>query len=207
MKIIAVSGVDGSGKSTFGRELREMLASAGHDRVTAAWLRYNPRATVRRSGDQAQNSAVSTLDRRHRGHIAKRVARELGAASPWRRASVALYNRQLRLQIGSFQDCDVLIADRFVLDFLADQIGGGVMRLKHVAATHERLPKADITFVLTASDETLAERRDPNESLEGLVARRDLYLHLATALGHSVLDTTDPDWRATTLAILAGRHV
>ena len=205
MKLVAVSGVDGSGKSTFIREVADMLASQDPPRrVTTAWLRFNPRASY---GSSASSAVVSTLDRSHRGHPAKRLARTIRLGRLWLELTSKLYERQLRWQLSALSAHDIVLADRFVLDYVADSVGSGLLDEQQVTRISRRLPAPDAQFVLTASDETLEERRHERESYEGLVSRRDLYLRIAEAERAQVVDTLRPDWQADVLEELRRRAV
>ena len=204
MKIISVSGVDGAGKSTFIREVREMLQQqAPAASVGTAWLRFNPRASPAASG----NSVVSTLDSAHKGHPIKRVARRLGCSSLWVWANTRLYRRQLAWQLASRTDIEILLVDRFTLDFIADNVGSGLLSATRVGSVTSSLPTADVAFVLTVSDADLAVRKDPREDLSGLKRRRDLYLQLAGCLDLPIVDTTTSDWQADVLANLRSSGV
>jgi len=187
--VIAVSGVDGSGKSTFIKRLRETFRDDETSlEVATLWLRFDPRAQgFRRSG----SGVVSTVDRSHRGHPLKRLARTAGGRRIWVEAAVRRYVHQLDWQLGAVHQADLVLADRFVLDFCADLIAGGVLRMTEVDRVLVRLPTAIKTIVLTAEPEVLIARKHPNEDGDQLVRRRDLYLELARRTNAAVLDTTD----------------
>jgi thymidylate kinase len=202
MRIVAVSGVDGSGKSTFISDLANALGreDASTD-VASAWLRFNPRARGRSTTGGA-TGVVSTLDERHRGNPVKRAARRVGGRKAWMALATRLYRTQLRWQLSALGQHDVVLADRFTLDFAADNVGSGQIREDEVPDVLARLPAADASFVLTVSDDVLDQRRDPREPLERLRERRDLYLRLAERLGYPVVDTTQPGWQDDVLAVL-----
>jgi thymidylate kinase len=201
MRIVAVSGVDGSGKSTFISELAAALAreDASIDVVTA-WLRFNPRARAG-SADRA-TEVVSTLDERHRGNPVKRAARHVGGRRAWMGLATRIYRTQLRWQLSALGEHDIVLADRFTLDFAADNVGSGQLREDEVPGALARLPGAAAAFVLTVSDDELDKRRDPREPLDRLRERRDLYVRLAERLDYPVVDTTQQGWQDGVLAAL-----
>jgi thymidylate kinase len=188
VKVVAVSGVDGSGKSTFVRGLVRMLRDERELDVQAVWLRFNPRATF---GEDVSRT-VSTLDSRHRGHLVKRLALRFGLRRLWVRAVVALYRRQLRLQLSAVQSADVVVADRFVLDFFADLVRAGLASAEEYRQVTSPLPAAEVTFVLTGEPDVLLSRRDENEDGAAILQQRSLYLALADRAEARVLDTMDP---------------
>lgn len=193
MKIVAVSGVDGAGKSTFIRNLKEMLDDGpDQKRVVTAWLRFNPRASM---GSTSPDATVSTVDAKHKGHPLKRLALRVGLASVYTRLAVTVYRRQLAWQLSSIQSADILLADRFTLDFVADLIGGDVINQTKAAKCLKLLPTPDLSIVLTGTDEVLLDRMDPRESADLVLARRDLYLALAKQNNLQVIDTLSDDWR------------
>ena len=187
VRFVAVSGVDGSGKSTFVRQLVTALREEDAE-VLALWLRFNPRASAGAGHDRS----VSTLDARHRGHVVKRGALRLGLGSLWVEAVVRLYRRQLNLQLSAAQGADVLVGDRYVLDFVADLVRSGLASLDDVERLCAAFPAPDVTVVLSASPETILSRRDPREDPAALLAQRELYLKLAERSGAAVIDTSLP---------------
>src|SRR4051794_35682873 len=118
MYFLSISGPDGAGKSTLARAISMKLRTS-HPNVDInyLWLRWNPRA---QSGSPALVS--STVDPRHRGHVAKRFLRRLGMKRLWVALATNSYRRQLRLQLASVHADSILIADRYVLDFVADLV-------------------------------------------------------------------------------------
>lgn len=194
MHIIAVSGVDGSGKSTFVEALRRGLQDE-HPGLSVAtlWLRFDPRASSRPEGraPSARPRVVSTLDARHRGSALKRLALRAGARHVWTRLATTLYRRQLSHQLAALRGVDLVLVDRFVLDFAADLVGAGVLTAGEVPAVLRQLPAADLGLVLTVPAEVLLERRDAAESPERLLERASLYEDLARRLGLKLIDARD----------------
>jgi len=196
MFMIAVSGVDGSGKSTLIRHLHAELRRRNEDlAVNVMWLRYDPRAKRSKPG-----SAVSTLDRQHKGHPLKRLAKTVGLSPAWIRSAEWLYQRQLAHQLGAVRECDVLIADRYVVDFCADLVGGGGMSLADVADVLSRFPVPNLSVIASAPGNVLLTRKDAREDPERLIDRRQLYVEIARITGTDVVDTTDLSVSCASLA-------
>jgi thymidylate kinase len=196
MFMIAVSGVDGSGKSTLIRYLHAELRRRNEDlAVNVMWLRYDPRAKPSRPG-----GAVSTLDRRHKGHPLKRLAQAMRLSPAWIRSAEWLYQRQIAHQLGAVRECDVLIADRYVVDFCADLVGGGAMSLADVADVLSRFPVPDLSVIASAPGNVLLARKDAREDPERLIDRRQLYLEIAHITGTDVVDTSDLSASCASLA-------
>jgi thymidylate kinase len=203
VRLIAVSGVDGSGKSTFVRQLVPVLRSEHGLEVQPLWLRFNPRASF----GSAPATSVSTLDSRHRGHLLKRTALRLGLRGLWVRAVVAMYRRQLHLQLSAAQSADVVIADRYVLDFCADLARSGLVGPQDCVRMAEAFPMADVTLVLTGTPQVLLGRRDPHEDPRAILQQRELYQELADRFGAAILDTSEPDALGSVLDSLRGRGI
>lgn len=193
MFVVAVSGVDGSGKSTFVDSLAALITEvAPGRRVQTAWLRFDPRAE---GGRASSSRPVSTLDHRHRGHVVKRLALRAGARRLWVGLATGLYRRQLVHQLSAVRGCDILVADRFAVDFCADLAGAGLLRITEVAAVMARLPRADVTVALSVPLSVLLARKAPEEDAVALARRRELYLELAEQLAMPVVDSRSPTWR------------
>jgi thymidylate kinase len=196
MFMIAVSGVDGSGKSTLIRHLHAELRCRNEDlAVNVMWLRYDPRAKRSQPG-----GAVSTLDRRHKGHPLKRLAKAVRLSPAWIRSAEWLYQRQIAHQLGAVRECDVLIADRYVVDFCADLVGAGAMSLTDVADVLSRFPVPDLSVIASAPSNVLLVRKDAEEDPERLIHRRQLYLEIARITGTDVVDTSDLSASSASLA-------
>ena len=196
MFMIAVSGVDGSGKSTLIRHLRAELRRRNEDlAVNVMWLRYDPRAKRSEPG-----GAVSTLDRRHKGHPLKRLTKTMRLTPAWIRSAEWLYQRQIAHQLGAVRECDVLIADRYVVDFCADLVGAGALSLADVADLLSRFPVPDLSVITSAPGDVLLARKDAREDPERLIDRRQLYLEIARITGADVVDTSNLSASCASLA-------
>ncbi|MFN2537283.1 MAG: hypothetical protein ABR549_03905 [Mycobacteriales bacterium] len=198
MFLLALSGVDGSGKSTFASALVDQLRRDAPDLAVARlWLRYSPRRT-------APGALSSTVSAEHRGHPLKRSMLRLGLAPAWVRSNAALYRRQLQWQLGAAHGLDIVVADRFVLDFLVDQLASGALRVGDAAAVAATLPGADTAVQLDVDDDELVRRLKPGDDADRVLVQAGRYRQLAAALGIPALDTRDPEAvRGTVERVLA----
>lgn len=185
MFLFALSGVDGSGKSTFADSLvRSLSRQAPEVSVTRLWLRYSPRRT-------APGTVQSTVSAEHKGHPLKRVLRRSGLAPVWLSVNTALYNRQLEWQLGAAHSADVVIADRFVLDFLVDQLAAGVLSPGGAPSVAARLPRADRAVQLDVDDDELTRRLKPGDDATRVLQQARRYRDLARLLEIAAVDGRD----------------
>jgi thymidylate kinase len=184
--VVAISGPDGSGKSTLSDVIRRELAGSEGWQVVHLWLRWNPRRTTQNS------SPSSTVSASRRGHPLKRALALCGMQRVWIRLATRSYQRQLDAQLGAVPWNSVVVADRFTVDFLADQIGGSVIGLDDVPKVYARLPQPTVAVIANASDEVLRERIKPGDDPEIVIERAKVYRDLATALGIQMVDSTVP---------------
>jgi thymidylate kinase len=199
MFLYAISGVDGSGKSTFASEIVDRLSvEAPQLSVSRLWLRYMPRQS-------AANTVQSTVSLQHRGHPVKRALRGMGLKSVWVTTNASLYRKQLRWQLTAADAIHVIIADRFVLDFLVDQVAAGMLDVNKVNAVAANLPSADIEIHLNTDDQELLRRLKPGDD-EGRVLRQAKhYREVARVLGVPSVDSRQPNAvRRAADSILAG---
>ena len=186
MKIVAISGADGSGKSTFANVLEASLHEAGIGPTARLWLRWNPRALRGRS------DVTSTVDPRHRGHPVKRAAKTIGLGRVWIAAATKSYAAQLAFQLGSVPtETQVLIADRFVVDFVADLVAGNLLSVAEAPEIAARLPRPDVGVILSVPGDVLLSRREIADDPSALLARDALYRELAPGLGAHLLDARE----------------
>jgi len=198
MFLFALSGVDGSGKSTFADQLVRSLAQEDPQvSVTRLWLRYSPRRT-RPGGLQ------STVSAEHKGHPAKRLLRRSGLATMWIGANTALYKRQLEWQLGAAHSADVVVADRFVLDFLVDQVAAGMLAIGAVPPVAARLPQAHSAVQLDVEDAELTRRLKPGDDGARVLQQAWRYREVARLLGVPAVDGRDPSALSSAVGIILG---
>lgn len=208
--VIALSGLDGVGKSTQAQALRATLTKLGYE-TTVQWapigsnpalrhfasvskralahLPFGPLADA--DGDAVDRRLLSHTSEDARGHSRPRKL----AASTWSMvttlANAASYRRSAR---GTLIGGRVVIFDRYVLDSIVD------LRFSYAPdgrlPVHEGLirllaPTPRLTFLLDASPET-AHARKPDWSLAQTRLRAGLYERERLCHGVHSLDATQP---------------
>jgi thymidylate kinase len=182
LNVIALCGVDGSGKSTFANRVETQLATTRPDlRLARLWLRWDPR---RGSG----SAPASTVSSGHRGHPAKRALAQVGLGPLWAHLAIRSYRDQLGAQYSAAQGYDLVLADRHVVDFYADLVAGGVVTIAQLPRLVTRLAPAPATFVLDADDDELVARLKPGDDPARVIKRAALYRDIAMQLGCETLD-------------------
>lgn len=185
--IIALSGVDGSGKSTMSNAICASLTRRQTDApVIPAWLRWNPRANSTPDGPK------STVSRGHRGSALKRCARSLGLRRAWAEMAVRHYRYQLSTQLSALPPGAVIVADRFAVDFAADLVAGGVLRLDEAPRVLSRLPSPVLTVVVDVPDDVLRKRCKVGDDPGLLIERAALYRQLADVVGAPLISGEEP---------------
>lgn len=187
--IIAVSGPDGSGKTTFTHALELTLRQLHPDRtVSRLWLRWNPRPFAPRTS----RTPVSTVDHRHRGHPLKRALKAMGLRRAWKHLAIRSYRRQLALQLAALDDDAIVIADRYVADFVVDLMAAGVIRAPEVESILDAFPRPTTTILLEVPDEVLLARRMPSEDPTKALDRARLFSSLAPIASAVKIDGRHP---------------
>ena len=123
----------------------------------------------------------------------KRVLRAVGLRTVWVTANASLYRKQLRWQLAAVQATHVIIADRFVLDFLVDQVAAGMLDLNKVAAVAADLPRADVEIHLDTDDQELIRRLKPGDDVDRVLLQARHYRDVARRLGMPTLDCREPN--------------
>lgn len=184
--VYAISGLDGSGKTTQARALRDAFEQCGL-RVDYVWGR---------PGSSSFVAGMMRLVRGARGHPVEgedRAAREIARArrfhQPWVRAlwpwvvgldltMIAITRIWPRLWLGR-----VVVADRYVLDALADlaaRLGGtGVWRHPAIRLASRLTPRPRVAFLLELSPEAAFDRKGGDEWLPLLQTQAEAYRRLA----------------------------
>lgn len=161
--VIAVSGVDGAGKSTLATSLERSLRRAGF-RVAVAWTRPGMRlgwlgAAARTMKRLAGRPAEPGVYRVGAGERPQDLPARTGLVGwLWSLAVTAAFVRDARRRARS---PGVVIFDRHMLDALAtlDLVYGGVRLGVHRALVRRLLPRADLTLYLEVSAEGALERK------------------------------------------------
>lgn len=192
--IVALSGLDGSGKSSQAEALRSALETAG---IPAAveWTRFSHNTSL-----DAIAAPVKALVRRGAGEdageeAATRLRRESGTIGRVWSAIVAVTNAlsHLRLTARHLIAGRVVICDRYVLDSvvqLRDKYGEG---LNTQAALIRLLsPRPSRAYFLDVPPETACARKPEQFTLDELTRQAVFYRDAASKLGVQRIDAERP---------------
>ena len=204
--VIALSGLDGAGKSSQAAALRETLERLGYD-VETAWTRINWDDLIWRIGAPLKRIAGMPfrLRRSRRSEIAeaevhddpvKRMRERSGVLTHAWLMVIAFANAvsQRRLTRGHLRRGAVVICDRYTLDSIV------ALRYEYGQGRRFRLQRALIaaisptprrSYFLDVSPETAFSRKG-EWGVEWLAGHRELYLEEARSMRVRVLDGEQP---------------
>lgn len=196
---VAVSGVDGSGKSSLASALTEDLRALGLAASTV-WTRPGMRLSVldrvARTGKRLlRQPGTSGVGRIARGEGTAELRTRRGAIGwAWSLLVTLAFLRDVRRQWRAAPH--VVVFDRHLLDALAtlDVFYAGIDLRAHRALVRWLLPRADLTLYLQVSPE-VAVARKPDDAFGDLVVRRQLERYeawLPEIPGAIVLDASRP---------------
>ena len=201
--VIALSGMDGAGKSTLAEALQAQLAAHGRS-AHLSWHRLGTekamldavagpvRRLLRREGTTADPVAAG-------GPTVTKVqaTREVaGRRSPvtwtWVVFVAALSARSYRQSLAPLREGFDVICDRWRTDAVVDlrlrygrhRVAEGLLR--------RAIPRADVAFLLELDAATAAARKPGDQAPHVLESARGLYAESARADGLAVLDATAP---------------
>lgn len=182
--VIALSGVDGSGKSVLAAAVRKRLGPA---RCVVLGTRFDPRTALEGWNSDRPTSNVRSDYRDSRAKSAMRAA---GLGRGYAVMAAHLYARQLALQLAAADRYPVVVADRFVTDFLADLIRSSMIELGQTSRLRGTLPSPATSVLVDTGDDTLRQRAVAKGDAPSLVVQRAvLYRNLADHLGLQLIDT------------------
>jgi dTMP kinase len=179
MRVITISGLDGSGKSTQVDRLRDRFEAEGKS------VRYF----------HAVHFSVAQAHRRLRRRAGgSSEASERAAVTTASAAAIALRKVVLRIDLSRYRGLlrrlaragvDVLVSDRFYYDNLVN-----IAFLEHSDSFVNVTPtRPDVAIYLHAEPEAIMARdRAPEQGIGYLVAKRALYDALATRFALTVID-------------------
>lgn len=197
-QLICLTGIDGAGKSTLARNVRDELENRGYD-ATYVYGRYLPRLAypIMELGRRTVFSDTSMEDDyvKHQEEKAGLFERR------WVRRSYELllmadYAPQLCYRLlHPLLTADYVICDRFFYDTLLTDLSGDVIRSPEEAVRRYRwyariLPTPDYEFYIEIPPEVSIERKDDVPMIEYLEDRKSFYDYFATELKMKCLDGT-----------------
>jgi thymidylate kinase len=181
--LVALTGVDGAGKSTQVAAVVRRAADLGM-RADSIWCRWDPliaRPAVRlldrlsRHGGAERGPAAGAGKRRQ---IRKRVLRLAPLRWAWRLLMVVDYGLRVAPRVRrAARRTDLLVLDRYWQDVLIDFSAGGPLA-EPPAALAFLFPPPDASLVLDIDEAEALERATDSPDLTYLSDRRRLYLEL-----------------------------
>jgi thymidylate kinase len=199
-ELIALCGIDGTGKSTQASLLQDRLRASGRS-SEVLWCRWDPllarpaiRLLDRLSGGGAKAPAGSVSDGAG-GDSRRALKRRLLSSSLVRRLWTGLMVLDYGLQVApklmrARRSADVVIVDRYRHDVLIDlSAGGELVRAPKVLSW--LLPEPDLILVLDVDEETALARKPDSLDLTYLRERRRLYGELALSPTAVLIDASE----------------
>ncbi|WP_238398289.1 dTMP kinase [Halorussus salinus] len=197
--LITITGIDGAGKSTLAKNIRDELRDRGHDAVYA-YGRFLPLLSypVMELGRRTVLSD-SDLEEDYTEHQTNKA--DLFDTTVLRRGYEALvmadYAPQLfaKVILPLYQH-DFVICDRYFYDTLLTDLSGDVITEPQEAVdryqTYSKLiPSPDFEFYIQIPPEVSLERKDDIPDIEYLRDRKRFYDVFAQEYGMTVLDGTN----------------
>jgi thymidylate kinase len=197
--VVAVSGIDGGGKSTLTSLLARDLQRVGLP-VTRIWTR--PGMRIRRLGTLGEltkrllrQNAAPGVQRIGAGERAERLASRRGLLGwTWSLLVVLAYIREVRRE--HRRGRGILLYDRHLLDALVtlDVVYAGVHLGLHRALVRRLLPEADLSLLLSVPAATALARKPADMFTEAVLERQaERYAMLRSEASHlHELDGTRP---------------
>jgi thymidylate kinase/glycosyltransferase involved in cell wall biosynthesis len=205
VQMVALCGVDGTGKSTQVAMLQKHLQSSGR-RVQVLWCRWDPwiaRPAIRlldrsvggggQSGSQSTGGAVDASAERRRKLRARLLSMSV-VRMAWRALIVVDYGLRTALRVRWARRRDqVVLLDRYWPDVMVDLSAGGDLQ-PTLPLLRRLLPDPDLLVVLDLGPEEAMRRKPESPDLRYLAGRRSLYLEIAAQEDGLVVDAAkDPD--------------
>lgn len=197
--LITITGIDGAGKSTLAKNVRDELQAGGYDAVYA-YGRFLPLLSypVMELGRRTVLSN-SDIESNYSDHQSKKV--DLFETSLLRRAYEILvmadYAPQLfaRVFLPLYKH-DYVICDRYFYDTLLTDLSGDVISTPQQAIKRYRyysrlVASPDFEFYVRIAPEIAMERKDDIPDIEYLRDRKNFYDSFAEANDMTILDGTD----------------
>lgn len=199
VELIALCGIDGTGKSTQASLLRARLEACGFS-TEVLWCRWDPvlvRPALRlldrlsrggRTGATAADGSSGSGDRR------RALKRSLLSSPLVRRGWTGLMVLDYGLQVAprlyrARRSSAVVIVDRYRHDVLIDLSAGGEL-VSTPWVLRRLLPEPDLMIVLDVDEAIALERKPDSPDLTYLEERRRLYRQLAQGPAATLIDAS-----------------
>jgi thymidylate kinase len=199
--LIALCGIDGTGKSTQASLLQDRLRASGRS-AEVLWCRWDPllaRPAVR---------LLDRVSRRDKGRVAvsgsngesddsRRVLKRRLLSLPllrrlWTGLMVLDYGLQVAPKlVRARRQAEVVIVDRYRHDVLIDLSAGGEL-LPTPRVLRWLLPDPDLIVVLDVDERVAFARKPDSPDLTYLEQRRRLYRQLAQGSTAILIDASEP---------------
>jgi thymidylate kinase len=202
-ELIALCGIDGTGKSTQAALLHARLTDLGHS-TRVLWCRWNPflaRPAIRLldrfsrdAPDGRSRSGSRTVDgTKRRRELRRRLLSSRIGRTLWTGLMVLDYGLQVAPRLTmALRSAEIVIVDRYRHDVIIDLSAGGDLAIAP-RALRWLLPEPDLIIVLDVAEEIALGRKPDTPDLTYLEQRRALYRRLAEGMPTAVLiDATDP---------------
>ena len=200
-ELIALCGIDGTGKSTQALLLQDRLRASGRS-AEVLWCRWDPllaRPAVRlldhlsrRGSDEAGVSERSDRSDDSRRALRRRLLSLPLVQRLWTSLMVLDYGLQVAPKlIRARWRSEVVIADRYRQDVLIDLSAGGELK-PTPRLLRWLLPAPDLIVVLDVDERVAYARKPDSPDLTYLEQRRELYGQLARGSTAILIDAGEP---------------
>jgi thymidylate kinase len=199
-ELIALCGIDGTGKSTQASLLQARLTASGYS-TKVLWCRWDPflaRPAVRllnrlsrRDGAAAGISDSRVTSGNSRRALKRRLLSSGLVRNLWTGLMVLDYGFQVapRLVLAR-RSAEVVIVDRYRHDVLVDLSAGG--ELVHTPrALGWLLPEPDLILILDVEEGIALSRKPDSPDITYLEERRQLYRRLAQGTSTILIDASE----------------